>query len=152
VKAAWCGGRFEVTIRNVALTERNGNYPSYADAMADQVSRDAACSGGCKAPVEPRYGFNEEFKAKGVLADRFFFERTPGTDFYDLVAECDTKSVMHFCKLHFSLGYERRIGVEVAYWPYERMQEAKDLHRRIEEFVTPMVQEPRCQESGPIKG
>jgi hypothetical protein len=144
-KATQCGGQFEVTIQNVARIERDGKRLTYADATADQISGYLARWRGGKISRAPQYGFDEEFNANGLIADKYFFERAHGRDSYRLVVECDTKSPVRFCKLYFSLGCDPRIGVKVEHWPYEKMQDAKDLHRRLEEFVTPMVKEPACQ-------
>jgi hypothetical protein len=48
------------------------------------------------------------------------------------------------CKLFFSLECNPAIGVEVDGWYYERMDEAMEVHRRVEAFVSSMVKEPKC--------
>ena len=140
-----CGGRFNLTIKNVTWARQNGGSSTYAGAEAGAFFDWRNRFGAGTTPRAPQYGFDEVFDGKALTADRYFLKRGADATKYDLVVACDTQSPNHFCKLYFSLGCEPRIGVTISFWRYERMEDAIDLRRRVEDFVTPMVQEPACQ-------
>ncbi|MGO9545199.1 MAG: hypothetical protein ACLPPF_10435 [Rhodomicrobium sp.] len=132
------GGGLIVKIGNIRLELDRGKFPTYADAIANRRFNPLS---GVKPELAPP-AFDAAFD-EGWLT--LLLKSTEGKTGYSIAAECSLRTPKHFCELFFSLECNPAIGVEVDWWPYERLDEVAELKRRVNEFVSAMVKEPKCQ-------
>lgn len=134
----YCGA-ISLTVKNVKLSLRDGQFSNYADVTASIIFKYSTTR-----PVDAKFGFDEVFDETRPTGHRFLLKSSSDKASYDLVAECSMGTTIHICKLSFSLACNPAIGVEVNWWLYEHMDEALELRRRVDEFVSSMVKEPKC--------
>lgn len=136
----YCGGHMSLTVKNVKLALRDGQLSNYADVEASIIFMDSNTR-----PVDAKFGFDETLHNTVRLpGDRFLLKSSSDKASYDLVAKCYMGTTNHVCTLSFSLACNPAIGVEVKWWLYEHMDEALELRRHVDEFVSSMVKEPKC--------
>ncbi len=141
----YCEGEINITIGNIKLPLGTGKSSNYAEVVA---GRRASWPGGMQ-PAAAQFGFaqafDETFASNGrQTGKRIFLMSSNDAARYSLVAECSMQTPNHICSLFFSLACNPDIGIEVGSWYYEHLDEALEIHRRVDAFVSSMVKEPKC--------
>jgi len=157
----FCNGRILISIeyRPSILTRRTAQ--TAADAGALGVLRFNHQTGPPNVHVvdlEPQFGFDEVFdrtieappgaNASGsqnkLRVDRYLLRRSPDKTHYDSYAHCSMSTTVQGCEINFSLSCNPAIRVTVGGWPFQRMDQASEIQRRVEHFIAAMVKEPKC--------
>jgi hypothetical protein len=105
--------------------------------------------------LEPEFGFDVVFDhtievppdsavAGPPTIDRYLLRTGADKIHYDSYAHCTMSTTVHACVLNFSLDCDPAIGVSVHGWPFERMDEAFEIQRRVGQFVAGMIEKPKC--------
>jgi hypothetical protein len=63
----------------------------------------------------------------------------------DLHADCEPEASYPNCSLFFSLKCNPAVGIEVNVWPWSRIEEAFDVQRAVDRYVSGMIVKPKCE-------
>lgn len=156
----FCNGRILISIeyRPSILSRRTAQ--STADAGALGVLRFNHQPGPWNVHVvdlEPQFGFDEVFDhtiealpgAKTSVSqnkprvDRYLLRHSSDKTHYDSYAHCSMSTTVQGCEINFSLNCNPAISVAVGGWPFQRMDEASEIQRRVGRFVAAMVRESK---------
>jgi hypothetical protein len=157
----FCNGRILVAIAYAPTVLTRHIASSATDAEAQNFLRYFHGPGPGNVHVTdlaPEFGFDEVFERtieplpgnKSIIpgnpprVDRYLLKFAPDAVHYGAYAHCSMSTKVQTCEIRFSLDCDPAISVAVIGWPFARMDDASEIHRRVEQFVAAMVKQPKC--------
>lgn len=158
-----------IAVINVSAQLVSANAPTYAElsvqrlfTQAVKFQQDLSTAEPQFTPLEHRYGFDivyydKNYREGGLmfaedspsqhsirLGKRLLLKTDPHGKYSVLAVEC-SRNYGRSCTFFFSLRCDPKIGIE-AFFPHdEPVEQALEVQRRIDEFLTPMIEQPKCQ-------
>ena len=156
--AGYCGGRMLVSLKTVGFHWNNANA---TDLVANDYLKKRATGGreygkGVSVKMQdqtPEFGFDIAFDQVTFHGEdvtrrhRYMIRRARDGAGYELVADCSVSVLVPACTLHFSSKCAPAMEIEVVAWEYSMMEQALDIWRRADAFITAMVQNDTCHVS-----
>ena len=157
----YCNGQILISLGNINSFIQNTalTWPDLTVKAVLKAYHDSQPPNVRVIDQAPEFGFEHVFErtvatpqgsfgiAPGAppLIDKYLYHATRDGLHYDLFAHCSLSTQYHGCQLFFSNSCDPALTIQVSGPPFERMDDAFDIQTKVDQFVTSMIKDPRCE-------
>lgn len=154
----YCNGRILISVGNHIGNVAYNHSASSIDLISEVRIKDYERKSPNKRvlDLEAQFGFDRVFDVELISRDsrpdpehswimRHLLRSSRDKASYDLVASCSMSTPYHACEVFFPLACNPGIRVEVNGWLYEYLRDVWELQRRVDQFISAMVKQPKCE-------